>query len=559
MAAVKSGVAAAAIFVVAFFYQFTKPSFPNDHFGHLSKAQLVLDGELPVRDFMDPGLPLTIAISAGLLSLSRGSLFAEALFTMGAISVGVVLVYRLSRRLTASVGLAIWAAACTLAIEPRLYNYPKVLTCTVAAWLACRYIDRPTRERAACLGAWTAVAFLFRHDLGLYAIVLAAVTFPLGVRGEGARRTMVLHGIIAGSVALAVVSPYLWFLATYGTPVGTVRDGLTALASAARVTLRPFALSAPADGTPWMRYNAEAWIYYLFLIAPAVAAGAMARRRRVATVSGRQAAAVAVLCAALMLFLIRGNLDSRLPDVAAPSFVLAAWVLTLLGRSRTSGTSARWARTAGAVSITGITMVAVAIVAEESPLTRLLRTAIRDLPHSVVAPAQRLLEPPLVAWEREGTTDVRGLARWLHECTAPGDRLLMFGYHPEVFFYSDRRFAGGMQFFHSGYFSSQAEQELTVTRLGRQRVPFVIVESEDLPALDNTYAIVGDYVRQNYRQVAASGFGEGRSFVIYQRKDVPRRSLRDGLPCLRSVVTKVPETQDLTYREVGRSSRQHGR
>jgi hypothetical protein len=53
-----------AVFTAAFLYQFASARFSNDHFDHLSKAVQVLHGEYPVRDFLDPGRPLTIALSA---------------------------------------------------------------------------------------------------------------------------------------------------------------------------------------------------------------------------------------------------------------------------------------------------------------------------------------------------------------------------------------------------------------------------------------------------------------------------------------------------------------
>ena len=109
-----------AVFGIAFFYQLTRPSFPNDHFDHLSKARQVLHGEYPVRDFFDPGRPLTIALSAAALVLSHDTLVGEAMLTMGAIALAVALVFELTLRLTGSAPWACWAAGCTLAIEPRL-------------------------------------------------------------------------------------------------------------------------------------------------------------------------------------------------------------------------------------------------------------------------------------------------------------------------------------------------------------------------------------------------------------------------------------------------------
>ena len=35
----------------------TFSGFQNDHYVHLARAQQVILGELPIRDFVDPGMP----------------------------------------------------------------------------------------------------------------------------------------------------------------------------------------------------------------------------------------------------------------------------------------------------------------------------------------------------------------------------------------------------------------------------------------------------------------------------------------------------------------------
>jgi hypothetical protein len=119
------------------------------------------------------------------------------------------LVFWLTHQITRSIPVAGWAAACALAIEPRLYGYPKVLVCVVAVWLAFRYVDRPGRVPAVALGAWGGVGFLFRHDLGVYLALFAAVTLLL-VRGRCDVRGLVWDAATAGAVAVALVAPYVW-------------------------------------------------------------------------------------------------------------------------------------------------------------------------------------------------------------------------------------------------------------------------------------------------------------------------------------------------------------
>ena len=51
---------------------------------------------------------------------------------------------------------------------PRLYNYPKVVCYVAAIVVAWRYASRPDRGWLIALAVVTVVAFLFRHDHGVY-------------------------------------------------------------------------------------------------------------------------------------------------------------------------------------------------------------------------------------------------------------------------------------------------------------------------------------------------------------------------------------------------------
>jgi hypothetical protein len=517
---------AIAILGIAFFYQVTRPAFVNDHFDHLSKARQVLHGEYPVRDFFDPGRPLTVGMSAVVLSLSHDTLLGEAILTMAAIAVGVMLVYWLAQRYTGSILWGYWAAACMLAIDLRLYNYPKILVPMVSVWLIVRYLDAPSAVRAAGMGAWGAVGFLFRHDLGVYLAITTLAALLLRRSRDTARNVA-----IVGAAAALVAAPYFIYLQQIDALGSVAAEGGEGLISAARVTWRPFV--APGEQSSWLRVDAENWLYYLFLLTPLVAFAAWLAGR-IARSLADHVVTLALLCTALMLFLIRGNLDSRLPDVAAPSFVLAAWMLAaMFAAGRRRGGHWQWILPAAAVAAAALTAASVQQLVEWQSARRIARAIVR-LPTSLSEPIAYLRAEPLAAWEDDrGTTGLRGLARWMRSCTANEDRFLVFGYYPEVFFYARRLFGGGMLFFHAGYFSSPADQQLTVERLRQQRTPFVIVEESQMPALDGTYAIVGAYIRERYQRAAESTFGDSRTFVIFQDTGLPAHVGLEGLPCLR--------------------------
>src|SRR4029079_11808904 len=71
----------------------------NDHFDRISRArQIARYGELPFRDFFDPGYFMTEFSSAGLPLLLGDSLLGEILLNTVFIATGATLVFVLARR-----------------------------------------------------------------------------------------------------------------------------------------------------------------------------------------------------------------------------------------------------------------------------------------------------------------------------------------------------------------------------------------------------------------------------------------------------------------------------
>ena len=72
-----------------------------------------------------------------------------------------------------------------LALGPRLYSYPKIVLYALAVlgWWAC--VRRPAPSRLAALGVLTAIAFLFRHDHGVYIGVGTATLLAASARDAG--------------------------------------------------------------------------------------------------------------------------------------------------------------------------------------------------------------------------------------------------------------------------------------------------------------------------------------------------------------------------------------
>jgi len=618
-----------------FAFRFAQPDFRNDHFDHLSKARQVLAGELPERDFYDDGRPLTIYVSAALQRLSP-TLLPELILGAGALAGGAVFVYLLARALSGSTLLGACAAFLTMAMRPRFYNYPKVLLFPLALCLLFRYFDRPTKGRLAQLAIMTGVAFLFRHDYGVYvafASVCGVVAFH---RGREALMPLALYV----SIGLASVAPYLVWLVSQGrlvpagsevlTSVGTRMPGIVRTAVhlnlshgffeiapmtatigirwAQDVTpdrrqllehqygLEPveskpdgrsfrYSLGYPSQAqlrrllndpavedtggidrhrvevldTRWRHWqaavpllrvkaanifpsaaDAQGWIYYVFLLSVPITL-LILWRSSVRSVEHEtvKVLSLAILCAVLHQLLIlseRGvDLEARLPDVVAPTAVLVAWIVRRVAQlvrrdMKTAAWVARAVIVTTLITVAMITWWGVAMYAETT--FRRVVTAGFTHPSALAAVARVIHRPPIDYWTGGKNTGTAALARYVARCLSPEDRLLAIAYIPEVFYLSNRLFAGGTNSFVPNGFSLRDEQVLA--RLKDQSVPVVVIDENYRQFFEAGWPSLGRYVASRYRDGGLTGFGDSEyhfRILTDTERQPTRMDIEWGLPC----------------------------
>ena len=614
---------AAAVTWLAFAFRFQAPVFHNDHFEHLSMARQVLFGELPGRDFFDPGRPLTVLLSAGGQALFGHSLFGEALLTIGALALGAGIVFWLASGISRSITAGLLAALLVIVISPRLYSYPKIIVFAVLLLAVWWYAKRPSTHRAALLGALTVFALLMRHDFGVYAGIVCLATVAAGFSRTHMQRTA---AYLAACAILA--APYLVWMQQNGLLAPGAASGVASLAGAARVTwpplrldlshgllhldpvrarvtvrwsaettadqrrvlerryglvqgqaedehtisygitddsrenLRALVADAHAEDTggidrgsgtlarpAWNGWasrvgisrlvvgpffdpeGAESWLYYLFWLI-AVAGLALAAGRIVRAGLSPElitVAAAAGLGVLLNLFLLRGSLDSRLPDVVVPPAVVGAWLLAesfrRLAKAAVLPRVAGFTAGAGAAIVLGAALFTYGRVEAAGLLRAPVNVA------GVSQAARFLALRPIDTMASADSSDIAGLTRYVFDCTTPQDRLLLVAYEPGVFYYAERLFAGGIEHFHQRRFSSPGEQAKILATLARQRVPLVIVEGERVRMLQDDYADVFDHITAHYTPAGETTFGTDRLWRILAARSFAQTGNWQGLPC----------------------------
>ena len=268
----------------------------------------------------------------------------------------------------------------------------------------------------------------------------------------------------------------------------------------------------------------------------------------------------AAYCLLLNRALIRGSLDSRLADVSTSTAVLAAWVM---GQVLVHGVApVAWerlravlrpgdvrARSRAAISLLSpvlVTLVTVALVAVTlwSSMTfgqfvpRFKETDILKGPMPALRRARVIageLSPvSLDWWAPPDSVGLQALTRYVRECTAEEDRLMLTWLEPRPYYFSGRLFAGGMFVFHTGWLSFPDDQRLTVDRLRSQSVPIVIADVGSFDQFAMDYSIVNQYLAERYVLVAESTFGDDGSVfrVLVDSTRAPRRVYQPlSLPC----------------------------
>ena len=81
-------VAACGVFVTSFWFRFLQPAVNNDFFVHVVRGRQMLLGELPVRDFDEPGLPAMSVVSALAEAVGGHSLMPEVTVSIVFMSLG---------------------------------------------------------------------------------------------------------------------------------------------------------------------------------------------------------------------------------------------------------------------------------------------------------------------------------------------------------------------------------------------------------------------------------------------------------------------------------------
>ena len=523
-AAYAAALAGLAVFTGLFRFLQLKDGFPNDHFLYIAGGQQILHGDWPTRDFLDQGMPLMYGASALAQLLFGQPLFAEAVLTCLAFALAAVLTAEAVRELTGSRLLALVAAVLEVAIVTRTYGYHKVLVYAAGFLLLQRYVTRPTLGRLWALAAAIVVAFLFRHDHGIYLGIGGFIAAWLAGEREpgGIRRAATLVGITA-----LLTLPYLIYVQVQAGLWPYLQVGLEFRNG--ELTRQPHVWLALFGDRP--HHAALLYEYWAIPIAAALLLLAYRRRDDARTIVARVAPLIVVALMVNWTFL-RDPLVTRLLDAIVPAVTLGPWLVACAWRSRQPWL---WRP----VSIVLILLFANSLMGAGSTIEQLDRASLlvtwRRLPEFVGEVSSALRAPHA---ERQLPSRAAH-ALWpfysyVDRCTTTNHRMLVGGFAPDVPVFTRRPFAGGQLGFVQGYYEGETYQRQVLQHLAREVVPFIVLPGEAATnQFYSSFRLIASYVRIRYTALATLGDDPGTAVQVLFDSALPvaARDPETGWPC----------------------------
>jgi hypothetical protein len=480
-------------------------------------------GAWPGRDFVEPGMPLMVLLSAAAQWVAPGFL-SEALLCITLLAVASGLVCLVTTELTASTIAGVVAGVATVAWFPRLYSYPKLLVPAVTLWLFLRYVRSRSAGALWALAAWSVASFLLRHDLG----VMAALATLAGIAAlhdvpMAARRAAGARFVGAG---VLLVAPYLLYLQAVEGIGEHVRVATEFSKAEQHQLLWTASLAPDADGLtvpigPW-QVSPEAvlfWLYYLLLAVGAYIAAVTTNATRRAGLT-----AWVVLAVLFNLVILRHPLSARLPDVAVAVDVGAvamgyALVVRLLALRRRRPVAA-------VAGLVGAALIALVTVQSAWAVVNLGdRLAQAGVPRGVGG-ILRSARSVVQAWDGRSWApywpqgEEPPVLDYLRRCLTPGDRVLVTWFAPEYFVFSGRGFAAGHALFYPASFATERDQAQMLDRLSRDSVPAVLINTREHEAFVRAFPRLAEHIRTHYTVRGSFLHNRGTPIDVAVRNDI---------------------------------------
>ena len=513
-------------------------------------ADRVLHGDIPYRDFWSIYGPGAYYALAGIFRIFGETAFVGRLADVVVKTAIVAMAYLIVRTFGART-IALVAASFVLLLMVRLANYGAPLFVAILASLAALYGLRMAAARAsprlaAVSGALAGVGLLYRHDLGVYCVLVCAV-FLWRVRVD------IRPPVPAAN---SLVKPFLWGLAAVllpavvylglKVPVGDLWFNLVTVPLTVYPTVRalPLVPVSPLLGEAVMQRSLPTLmqldVYFPFLVAlvllPLEAHRLLRRRRRQHLDQARDpdpsrdlsSLFFRVLLLLHLLFIAKGWV--RFSELHMGAALVTSVVVVAAGVARARAGWPSWLFVAGGLMIL-LVLVAKPFEYAASNLVRGKSIPVREAQWGLVA--HRLCrDAPLPRIRCLALDEDRlAVARFLLDNRGGDTRLYVgAGRHDKLFvgdvvlyFATGARAATRWHDLHPGVQTRLEVQREMVREIESSSAQFIVVDrtwddivEPNASASSSGAVLLDEFIRRDYSTVFRSG-----SIAVLKRRDRP--------------------------------------
>ncbi len=477
--------------------------------GHqLTGAMQILSGEHPFIDFRSSYGPLTFYASAFGQIVSDNRIIGEILLVISGYLAAYLLLFKLFVAVSKKLSISVICLCFALMLMPRFYKYYIALGPVLTLFSAWEYIDYKSIKSMVLMAFAIVITGLYRLDFGVYTALCGFMTILLvNFKHQTIEILKTLSMFLLAIICFA--SPWLLWALYKGGLGNYIGDTLSGILHQGIGLSIPFPYYQ--DNQSVTSNNNIIFILFVFYnIIPLVSLTVLVSQKSKLMQSEKFKILVAILLSQFTLVqaMHRSDFGHLLQSIII-DYVLIAWLLSIVITNYSQGT---WKAKMGRASC-AITFIFV------GGLSVLLSKNLDMLPNanikSVITNLQSLLgnknEILDIVKANDPANEYLQTIEYIKNNTHKDQYILAIPFFTSFYYFAERKFGGGQMLLAPGYFSSDEDQRVMVSRLIKDNVALVVEEPNasydglESRKIVNYANFVNKYIKNNYVEVRKIG------------------------------------------------------
>ncbi len=462
-------------------------------------VQVLTVGEHPYLDFFETYGPLTFYSSALGQLITGIRPIGEVGLQLFGFLIGYLLMFWLLWRISESLFSALIILVLALVLQPQYYKYYCVLVPLLALCTAYLYIYRRNIFSFCLLAASVAIAGLFRHDFGVFTLLMAFVVIGSNQAISLGRRLQ--EGVVFLGIVVVFCLPWILFLAkhqAFGQYIEMITYASTAMSKG---------LSLPHPLLQWVDFPLSlGFLVVVFLPFALLIVLFLCKGKLHQNEFRLQLAISSLAIVSLVQSSHRADFYHLLEGIP-PTFICLAFLVRQMAKMFTATTGIS---TSFLVSIVLVPLVMASpygIIPSGSSLQILRKVSYFKESRRVYI--DRLVKENGKFWPAKAVQQIR-------DRTEEGERIAIYPFFMKFNYFAMRPFAAGLMLLAPGYFDSDYFLNKAMSKLEEQKVRYVFWnkyfsfdgQQERNPV--NSASLLYEFVEDKYYKA-----GELYGFTVY--------------------------------------------